>query len=263
MLVEDDMNNFKVSVRAYDVKEDPEAHDIRRIENIGLDMGSLEVHYRRQGEACFSSFRKFSVLWESPHLREVVEPEGSIVFISPGALSGKLEGSETTAAGKAFRKSLETSTRIALMAWTIGSGIEEKISRYCAGKERVVGFLLDAAASLLLNEMHKIMRVLVREEAWSRFSLSPMAEHYPGVGRSGSSLIGHVLEISRSACRSGIEVDNQKMIHPEKSQCSAVLLGEEKNAVILANSPCIPCPGKRCPYFQLGGCHVDNPGREA
>lgn len=254
------MNNFEVYLQSQRENAGPPTLETRRAGTLDLDLGPLEAHYRRQGEAAFRYFCKFSELWMSPQCREAIEPGASIVFIPARILSEKLQGSEMVETGGEFRELLERTRRTALLVWTIGGRIEEQISRYCEGNERLVGFLLDAATSLLLNEMHNVLRALVKEEALSLFSLFPIAEYYPGVGSPNSSLIRPILDISDADRRLGLATNDQMMIHPKKSQCSVVLLGEEKDSRILVNSPCIPCQGKKCMYFQLGGCHVGRAG---
>lgn len=221
------------------------------------DMISLEAHYRQQGEVVLGNFGKFLNIWESREFRRLMEPEASMAFVASETVSGLLKSFGTGEGGRNFIEAIESSRRAAMFAWTIGERIEACIFRHLQGKDRLIGFMMDAASTLMLNEMLCLLRDLITREAFSRFGLFPTAEYCPGIGGGGLAMIPDILKITGADRYLGLRT-GKGMIKPIKSRCSIVLLGAESEARNLGNLPCVPCQGKKCLYFQLGGCHVNN-----
>lgn len=233
-----------------------------RITGVNLNLDSVEAHYRKRGAGALKTFSEFTRRWENPECQELIEPRASITFVPTEKLLGKTPERMLSELKKDFSGSISDSPMTALLTWTLGKPIERHITGLCSDRNPLIGLLTDVAASLLLNEMHQHLRKLVTEEAYSHFDLFPMAEHYPGIGSRESSLIPLLFELSGADKTLDIGLNDHMMITPKKSQCSILLLGEKSRARELVDTPCIPCQGRKCLYYQLGGCHIPE-GRSA
>lgn len=250
------MKDIVTYLKFTDKSTNQQADEIRRLTGVDLNLDSVESHYRKRGTGALKAFNEFTNHWDSPECQDLIEPKACITFLPTGNFMGHLQGLRLTTLNREFRDCLERSPMTALLTWTLGEPIERHVSDLCSGKNPLVGLLADVAASLLLNEIHHHLRTLIAEETSSQFRLNPVAEHYPGIGSQESSLIPPVFELSGADRVLDIGLNDHMMIRPKKSQCSVVLLGDEPEPPELTDTACMPCQGKKCLYYQLGGCHV-------
>ncbi len=253
------MKHFTVYVEN---RDGPTPETFEKLEDtpILVDLKKLENQYRQKSTGTRKAFDSFLEFWESASCEELLEPKGLIGFIPTGRLMEGFKDTIHSGTGQIFQQFLGKSPRTALMAWTIGDAIEKKVTEFSREGNNLKALLIDVAASLLLNGMHLKLREIVREKATSVLGLYPMLDHYPGGGRKGSELIPAVFELTSASKVLGILLNEQNVMHPRKSECSILLLGDEERE--LQNTPCTPCLGRRCLYYQLGGCHAPDKVRE-
>jgi hypothetical protein len=247
------MKDFSICLQNHDGQK-PGSCERPETLRVKVNLEKLEEQYSKKSSGARKAFDSFMEFWQSPSCDELLRPRGLISFVPLEILLERFGNAIESGTEPDFKESLEKSSKTALMAWTIGDAIEKKVTEFSKGGNNLKALLIDVAASLLLNEMHLKLRDIVRERAKSAFGLYPMLDHYPGGGRKGSELIPAVFNLTSASEILDIHLNEQNIMHPRKSECSIILLGNEERK--LQNTPCTPCRGKRCLYYQLGGCHA-------
>ncbi|MGC9372088.1 MAG: hypothetical protein ACP5DY_02080 [Thermovirgaceae bacterium] len=247
------MKDFSICLQNHDGQKPGSCEKVENV-RVNVNLKRLEEQYSKKSTGARKAFDSFMEFWRSPTCDELLHPRGQIGFVPLEILLERFGNAIESGTGPDFKESLEKSSKTALMAWTIGDAIEKKVTEFSKGGNNLKALLIDVAASLLLNEMHLKLREIVRESAKSAFGLYPMLDHYPGGGRKGSELIPAVFNLTSASKVLGIHLNDHNIMHPRKSECSILLLGDEERE--LQNTPCTPCLGKRCLYYQLGGCHA-------
>lgn len=230
-----------------------------RIGSPELDLELLGSRYKGQKAALSGSFAQFCKIWESIDCRRSLDPEGCISFITKGSFPALLQAIEKGPLESCFSETLHRSSMAAISVWTLGGKIEEKVTRHKREGSRLTGFIMDAALSLTLNRMYSLIKDMIIDKALSRFGLFPTAGFFPGTGAMGIEVIPQIIRMTCADSLLGMSYD-RGMMHPVKSRCSVILLGDAPFAQSLDDLPCDPCPGKRCLYYQIGGCHVSGGG---
>lgn len=230
-----------------------------RIGSLELDPGSLESRYKDQKASLSGSFAQFCNIWESSEFRRSLEPEACIAFITKGSFHALLKDRENGQDDTLLTEALERSSMAAISVWTLGERIEGTAHRYSRGGSPLPGFIMEAALSLTLNRMYSLIKDMIIDEAFSRFGLFPTAGYFPGTGAMGLEIIPQIIRMTCADNLLGMRYD-RGMMHPVKSRCSVILLGDASFAKRLDDLPCDPCPGERCLFYQIGGCHFSGAG---
>lgn len=227
------------------------------IDDINLNLDSLERYYKKQGDRLHEAFTDFYASWQSSLCQDVLQPRAVITFMPTRRLINVLNDQSPQEIETNLADTLEKSSTVALTVLTLGVAIDELFIKLRTRAKFIICLLVDTASSLLLYEMHVRLRKLIGEIAESRFSLYPMYECYPGIGGQSLKLIPIILKLSNAERIIGVRVNEMTMMYPKKSECSIMLLGKEKAKMTI--QPCAPCQGNRCLYYQLGGCHLFTP----
>lgn len=249
------MGPFRVILKTYGPEGHLQGSEELVSEPAAVDTASMGSFFSGQGAAAARTFGKFLQLWESPECQTSLDPGACVAFVPalllPGDLMKNLPGAKDTVGEEPSGKKRMAAAAV----WTIGSGIDGYISGQLSGNDRLAGMMVDVAATLALNSMHRILRSLVKREASTRFGLSPVSEYCPGIGGGGMETIPGLIALTGAEGSLGLGF-GPGMMRPVKSRCSVMLLEEGVSCQEPADRRCEPCLGEKCLYGQLGGCQM-------
>lgn len=215
-----------------------------------VDFSALIEHYRTLGENNLKYVERFIPQWEEEWEPDLFDPKARILLMSDENMRQKF--GDTIDYGEA-----EISLS-ALMIWTVGEEIEKKSSKLMSLRgDLMSGFLLDVAGSIALYEMHKLLLGWVSDKVETDHSKFVSAEFYPGFKNAPQSVMDKIEAEGKTEETIGVTAHDKSMLRPRKTQCSFVGFGSKKVHLSSSVGPCDPCSGKKCLYYQLGGCHMD------
>lgn len=218
--------------------------------DISVDFSNLIEHYKRRGEKNLECLEKFLPLWDKEWEPELFDPKARIVLKSDENIKSTF--------GKEFNYGDIDTSMTALMVWTVGEDIEKKSSKLMSLRgDLMSGFLLDVAGSIALYDMHRILLDWVSKRVEREHSKFVSAEFYPGFKNASQFVMDKIEVEGKTEETIGVSASDKLMLKPRKTQCSFVGIGNEKVQLSPFASPCDPCSGKKCLYYQLGGCHMD------
>ena len=96
----------------------------------------------------------------------------------------------------------------------------------------------------------------VKENPAAKLGKFVNGEFYPGMGSMRQDLMEKVVTLGETEKIIGVGASGLSLLRPRKSQCSFVALGSAEHEAVFKSEPCKPCAGKKCLYYQLGGCHM-------
>ena len=216
-------------------------------EDVRVNLSSLEEFYSKLGEKHLLSFRKFADFWETDGCERLFRPQAVIKTMPAEVLSAEFKG---------VPELEHKEEKTALLVWTIGDELEKEASRMTSAAGSIMtGLLLDVAGSISLYSMHGVLIGWFRnKEALSgRFVCG---EYYPGIGNMRQDLMEKVVSCGATETLIKVTASGTSLLCPRKSQCAFAALGRKEGACEIKTEPCRPCKGKKCLYYQLGGCHM-------
>lgn len=226
---------------------DPRAIVERAGPVLDVDLTPMRSHYDSLGQHPVKKMEAFLRYWEEEG-KTTLSPRARIARIDSEAVRDVLPPQALSHFGKA--------DILVLAIWTLGEELERESSRIMGRKGSMMqGLLLDVAGSLALYDMHNLLLDwLAREPAFGGRHVAD--EYYLGAEGDPQALMQRIERLGETAKWLGVEARGSSMFHPRKTQCAFVCLGEEKRPFRRTVLPCQPCDGKRCLYYQLGGCHL-------
>lgn len=209
------------------------------------DLAPLKLRY---GKKAFSrqAFEGFKRDWEGPEGKEIREPAATLAIIRTEDL--KLVSGIEEETGNAERA-------IAAL-WTLGEKLENHASRLLDGQKEIEGILYNVVGSLTLVGMHAKIRQWIAERFAGPQNLNIVGEFYPGGPCLGMDTLPVLLDLADRERTLGVSCRGGELLHPLKSGCALFLLGKGEEKILSPVEPCKPCLGKKCLYFQMGGCHI-------
>ena len=215
-----------------------------------VDFSALIEHYRTLGENNLKYVEKFIPLWEEEWGPELFDPKARVLLMSGVNMRKKF--GDTIDSGEA-----EISLS-ALMVWTVGEAIEKKSASLMSLRgDLMSGFLLDVAGSIALYGMHRAMLEWLSKKVYRDHSKYISAEVYPGFREAPHEIMDRIETAGNTEKTIGVRAFGKSMLQPRKTQCSFVGFGTNEILLPASVRPCMPCSGRKCLYYQLGGCHMD------
>lgn len=212
-----------------------------------VDLAPMRRHYHRLGGPHVKKLEEFMLYWEEEGY-SLLAPRARIASIDADAVKDVLPPMALDDLGDF--------DALVLSVWTLGDALERESSRIMARKGSMMkGIFLDVAGSIALYDIHNLLLDwLAKEPAYGRKHV--VGEFYPGFEGDPHPLMQRIEELAETPRWLNVETHGSPMFHPRKTQCAFVLLHEEKRAFRRRLLPCHPCEGRRCLYYQLGGCHL-------
>lgn len=218
--------------------------------DIAVDFSALVEHYKNLGKNNLKYLEKFIPLWEREWEPEFFDPKARIVLMEN-------ENLKRTFGDEVDYGNVNTNFS-ALMVWTVGEDIEKKSSKLMSLRgDLMSGFLLDVAGSIALYGMHRVLLEWISDKIHREHSKFVSAELYPGFQNTIQAIMDKIEIVGKTEETIGVSAHSNLMLKPRKTQCSFVGFGNEKAVLSSSVLPCSPCTGKKCLYYQLGGCHMD------
>ncbi len=240
----------------YSDYEEPEKPGERESAPVAVDLSAIRDFYAALGDKQKKSFEKFAAYWESEGFEKLFNPAARVVSM-PLAVAEENFGAELLRVNDSVE-------RVVMSVWTIGTALEKKCGEMMsAGGSLMTGLILDAAGSIALYEMHGALCGWIKENSGGASGLCINGEFYPGIGSMRQDLMEKIVAIGGTEAAIGVGASGHSLLRPRKSQCSFVALGSAEHESVLKAKPCRPCAGKRCLYYQLGGCHMQEAMRRS
>lgn len=222
---------------------------------INVDLSALEKFYAAMGEKHLRTFRQFILYWKSDGYERLFNPQAVIRVLDLKAAADNF-GRETLVLN-------DTVDKIVMAVWTIGAELEREASEIMSSKGNLTtGFLLDVVGSIALYNMHAELSEWIKENIAASENKYINGEFYPGIGNMRQDLMERVVGIGETERMIGVSASGNSLLRPRKSQCSFIALGSYEHEIEVKMAPCRPCAGKKCLYYQLGGCHIMNCGSQ-
>ncbi len=221
----------------------------RESEPVGVNLSALEKFYAAMGERHKKQFDKFAAYWEAEGFEKLFAPAACVVRM-PIAAAEKRFGADLLRVNDSVSDAV-------MMVWTIGPALERTCSEMMnAAGSLMTGFLLDVVGSIALYGMHAALNEWVKANLAAEFKKFVNGEFYPGMGSMRQDLMGKIVTLGGTEQTIGVGASGISLLRPRKSQCSFIALGAAEHEVVVRAEPCRPCAGKKCLYYQLGGCHM-------
>lgn len=215
------------------------------------DLSALEKFYTRRGLKEKIGLDEFLNYWENEAAEKLLRPAARVVFMPAADAEEKF--------GDGVVKTNDSVAKAAMMVWTIGPELEKEAGRLSSDKENTItGFLLDIAGSIALHAMHGQLIRWLKDECARRDKLYINGEFYPGMGSLSKDLLENISKTGDTERLLGVSAPGGAFFRPGKTQCSFIALGSADNETAITARPCTPCSGRKCLYYQLGGCHMQN-----
>ncbi|MDO4987684.1 MAG: hypothetical protein Q4E17_01435 [Synergistes sp.] len=218
---------------------------------VRVDLSAVDDFYRRMGERQHNNYLKFLEFWQSD--------EGEAKLLAPKALVKTISYDTFKEVFGDVKAKIPKSINTVVMAvWTIGIDLEKKSSELTSAiGSMMTGLLVDVAGSVALYKMHDILFDWIRDNITADKNKFICGEYYPGIGSMRQDLMENIIKLGNTFEEIGVKASGTSLLHPRKSQCSFIGMGNEAMEFHRKAERCIPCNGKRCLYYQLGGCHVE------
>lgn len=223
-------------------------------EPIAVNLSELEKFYEKMGERQKKVFDKFAGFWESEGFERLFHPAARVVTMPLAAAEENF--------GTGLLRVNDSVSEVVVSVWTIGPELERECSAMTASVGGLMnGFLLDVAGSVALYDMHAALAGWIRAVPAAARGKYVNGEFYPGLGSMRQDLMEKIVALCGTQETIGVEATGSSLLRPRKSQCSFVSLGAAEHETVCKAEPCVPCAGRKCLYYQLGGCHMQALGR--
>ncbi|MCF7935538.1 MAG: hypothetical protein K9L28_04285 [Synergistales bacterium] len=221
---------------------------------VTVDFSHLREHHRRMGTKHLENVDEFLAYWHGEAEQRFADPRARVVLMDAPT------GRETF--GQDLQREEGKDSLIAMAVWTVGSRLEEESAEMASRNgERIRGLLLDVTGTLMLFAIHDALLDWLRKGVAEPRGLSLTEEFYPGFSGIDSHMMERIQSVGKTGETIGVTARKGYVLHPGKSQCSFVTVGEGEEGIQKGPPPCNPCLGVRCLYYQLGGCHLTARGR--
>ena len=216
---------------------------------VGVNLAALEKFYAEMGERHKKQFDKFAEYWEREGFEKLFNPAARVVTM-PVAVAEENFGAELLRVN-------DSVSEVVMTVWTTGPELERECTELMNSRGSLMtGFLLDVAGSVALYDMHAALDRWVKENPAAKLGKFVNGEFYPGMGSMRQDLMEKVVTLGETEKIIGVGASGLSLLRPRKSQCSFVALGSAEHEAVFKSEPCKPCAGKKCLYYQLGGCHM-------
>ena len=216
---------------------------------VSVNLSTLEKFYASMGDRHKKNFDKFAAYWEDEGFEKLFNPAARVVTM-PVAAAEENFGSELLRVN-------ESVSEVVMAVWTIGAELERACSEMMNSTGSLMtGFLLDVAGSIALYAMHAELDLWIKANPAAGLGKFVNGEFYPGMGSMRQDLMEKVVELGGTERTIGVGASGLSLLRPRKSQCSFIALGSEEHETVFKSEPCRPCAGRKCLYYQLGGCHM-------
>ena len=217
--------------------------------SVKVDLSNLRAFYAAMGEKHEKSVSKFIEYWESVGYESFFHPKAAIKLLSTEAAVENF-GSQTLPLN-------DCTDKVAVAVWSIGEELEKEASVLMSSLGGIMtGFLLDVAGSIALYSMHEELLSWAKKNIALPEGKFINGECYPGMGSMRQDLMEKVVGLSDSKRLIGVDASGNSLLKPRKSQCSFITIGTLECETEIKSVRCVPCAGKKCLYYQLGGCHM-------
>ncbi|WP_281680972.1 hypothetical protein [Synergistes jonesii] len=238
------MKKIKIYHSAYGEKD----VQISESEEIRVDLSSLEEFYSALGERQMRCFRKFVGFWDGGGRERLLAPQAVVKILPHEIISNEF---------KEAPELIDKGEKAALVVWTIGKALESEAGDMTSSAGSIMtGLLLDVAGSIALYSMHAELIGWIKKNIGAPAGKYICGEYYPGIGRMRQDLMEKVVALGETERLMGVTASGTSLLHPRKSQCAFLALGAKEGECSVKTEPCSPCNGKKCLYYQLGGCHM-------
>lgn len=203
---------------------------------------TIENFYTQRGGRMQESFHEFESYWSQ---------EGSLLpklhlFLFRGRLEDIVsQGLDIPCVDK--------TQQVVTAFWTIGNAVEKGVSNLMDNGDLINGLILDVVGSRILVELHSTIQSWITKELAQPNGWNIIGEHYPE--ESQAEFLHSLLTLTGSDKEISL-IDGTAMLTPQKTQYSFFMLGEGAPAELSKTVTCSICTGRRCPYWQMGGCHI-------
>ena len=195
---------------------------------VKVDFSQLRSHYEKRGKRLAWCLGEFLEWWEKEGESALFEPLASLLIVGMSILA----------------------------VWTIGERLETKTGQFLRDIDNAMsGFLLNVAGSVALYCVHGSLLRWIDESIAQPMGKRVSAQHYISNEDAGADAIKEVVHLCRTRETIGADLFGMSMLKPRNTQYAVITLGE--SAAELTATPCVPCNGIKCYYYQLGGCHLD------
>ena len=216
---------------------------------VGVNLAALERFYAQMGDKHKRNFDKFAAYWEAEGFEKLFNPAARVVTM-PVSVAEENFGAELLRVN-------DSVSEVVMIVWTIGPELERECSEMMNSTGSLMtGFLLDVAGSVALYDMHAALGLWVKASPAAGLGKFVNGEFYPGMGSMRQDLMEKVVTLGDTEKIIGVGASGLSLLRPRKSQCSFVALGSAEHEAVFKSEPCKPCAGKKCLYYQLGGCHM-------
>jgi hypothetical protein len=208
---------------------------------VKVDFSRLRVHYEKRGKKLAGCLGEFLEWWEKEGESALFEPLASLLIVYDG---GNV-------------KCMRLNRGMSILAvWTIGERLETKTGQFLRDIDNVMrGFLLNVAGSVALYCVHGSLLRWIDESLAQPMGKRVSAQHYMSNENTSADAIEELVRLCRTRETIGADLFGMSMLKPRNTQYAAMTLGER--AAERTATPCVPCNGIKCFYYQLGGCHLD------
>ena len=218
-------------------------------EPVAVNLTELEKFYERLGERQKKAYDKFANFWTSEGFDALYHPVARVVVMP-------IDTAEENFGAELLRVNDSVSEAV-MMVWTIGPALERRCQVMMSERGALMnGFLLDVVGSISLYDMHAALCRWVREFCAAPRGKYVNGEFYPGLGSMRQDLMERVVSLGDTEETIGVGASSMSLLRPRKSQCSFIALGGAEHEAVFKAEPCVPCAGRKCLYYQLGGCHM-------
>lgn len=183
-------------------------------------------------------------------LREALiyaQPKGSYVIYEYNEPEIVLDSGVYVLTGQNVLVHLAGSAKVAVIAVTLGSDIEERIETLFNAGEYTKAILLDAAATAAVEQAADSLCAFIADKA-SKEGLFPSKRFSPGYGDWALENQSDVLELSGGR-DAGIDITSAFMLKPRKSITAVVGLRSFEEKGMLIN--CGGCEKDECGYRRI------------
>lgn len=216
---------------------------------VEVDLSKLVHFYSAMGEKQRRAVGKFIDYWEGDACARLFKPKAAIKVLPLDTVSENF-GTDKLRINESVDKSV-------MAVWTIGFDLEREASELMSVAGKIMtGFLLDVAGSIALYDMHSELVEWIKREIAAPAGKFINGEFYPGIGSMDQDMMEKVTLIGDTERTIGVSAVGDSLLKPRKSQCSFLAFGASEHETEVRMSPCKPCTGKKCLYYQLGGCHM-------
>lgn len=221
---------------------------------ICLNITSLVDHYNKLGPKYSKHLDKFMKYWEQVGYDSLFNPTASVTCFQYGEIIDIF--------GNKITRNDDINSDILLVIWTIGPMLEKQSSVFMmSAGDAMIGLMLDVVGSIALYEIHNALIKWINLKIIRDNLKYLVGEFYPGFDNVDHMIMREVVKSTNAEKTIGVKAQGPSLLYPRKSQCSFLKFSPQKKDIEISATPCNPCNGQKCLYYQLGGCHMQVLGK--